>query len=217
MTVEDNILLSCINKKGNPEVNNKMNRIVGKMQLDKDINKLPQGMQSKLGKIEDEGIDISGGQWQKIAIARALLKEVPLYIFDEPTASLDPISECTFYELLLKAVENKTAIWITHRLGVAQLADEILVLDSGNIVERGNHKELMYMNGIYADMFGKEPNVVAIHAGLECGLFAKKIAGLDLISCGPDMFDVHTPDERLCISSTIRVWDYLKEVLKRLK
>lgn len=69
----------------------------------------------------------------------------------------------------------------------------------------------------YADMFGKEPNVVAIHAGLECGLFAKKIAGLDLISCGPDMFDVHTPDERLCISSTIRVWDYLKEVLKRLK
>ena len=68
----------------------------------------------------------------------------------------------------------------------------------------------------YTDMFGKEPNVVAIHAGLECGLFAKKIAGLDLISCGPDMFDVHTPDERLCISSTIRVWDYLKEVLKRL-
>ncbi len=76
---------------------------------------------------------------------------------------------------------------------------------------------LEIFKGTYTDLFGEEPKVVAIHAGLECGLFAKKIAGLDLISCGPDMFDVHTPDERLCISSTIRVWDYLKEVLKRLK
>ena len=70
---------------------------------------------------------------------------------------------------------------------------------------------------VYTDMYGKAPEVVAIHAGLECGLFAKKIPGLDLISLGPDMHDVHTPDERLSISSTIRVWDYLKAVLKKLK
>ena len=69
----------------------------------------------------------------------------------------------------------------------------------------------------WTEKFGVEPHVVAIHAGLECGLFAKKIPGLDLISLGPDMHDVHTPDERLCISSTIRVWDYLKDVLKKLK
>ena len=69
----------------------------------------------------------------------------------------------------------------------------------------------------WTEKFGVEPHVVAIHAGLECGLFAKKIPGLDLISLGPDMHDVHTPDERLCISSTARVWDYLKEVLKKLK
>ncbi|MBR2382716.1 MAG: aminoacyl-histidine dipeptidase, partial [Anaerotignum sp.] len=69
----------------------------------------------------------------------------------------------------------------------------------------------------WAETFGAEPKVVAIHAGLECGLFAKKIPGLDLISLGPDMHDVHTPDERLSISSTIRVWDYLKVVLKKLK
>ena len=61
------------------------------------------------------------------------------------------------------------------------------------------------------------PKVVAIHAGLECGLFAKKIPGLDLISLGPNMYDVHTPDERLSISSTIRIWEYLKLVLARLK
>ena len=69
----------------------------------------------------------------------------------------------------------------------------------------------------WTETFGVEPHVVAIHAGLECGLFAKKIPGLDLISLGPDMHDVHTPDERLSISSTIRVWDYLKVVLKKLK
>lgn len=69
----------------------------------------------------------------------------------------------------------------------------------------------------WIEKFGKEPKVVAIHAGLECGLFAKKIPGLDLISLGPDMHDVHTPDERLSISSTIRVWEYLKYVLKKLK
>lgn len=69
----------------------------------------------------------------------------------------------------------------------------------------------------WVEKFGEEPKVVAIHAGLECGLFAQKIPGLDLISLGPDMHDVHTPDERLCISSTIRVWEYLKAVLKKLK
>ena len=69
----------------------------------------------------------------------------------------------------------------------------------------------------WEEKFGVEPKVVAIHAGLECGLFAKKIPGLDLISLGPDMHDVHTPDERLSISSTIRIWEYLKVVMKKLK
>ena len=69
----------------------------------------------------------------------------------------------------------------------------------------------------YKELFGDGPEVKAIHAGLECGLFAKKIPGLDLISLGPNMYDVHTPDERLSISSTIRIWEYLKLVLARLK
>lgn len=80
-----------------------------------------------------------------------------------------------------------------------------------------NSELLQIFKDAWTEKFGAEPHVVAIHAGLECGLFAKKIPGLDLISLGPDMHDVHTPDERLCISSTIRVWDYLKLVLKKLK
>ncbi|MDO4530707.1 MAG: aminoacyl-histidine dipeptidase [Bacillota bacterium] len=80
-----------------------------------------------------------------------------------------------------------------------------------------NSELLSIFKDAWTEHFGAEPKVVAIHAGLECGLFAKKIPGLDLISLGPDMHDVHTPDERLSISSTIRVWDYLKAVLKKLK
>ena len=80
-----------------------------------------------------------------------------------------------------------------------------------------NSELLNIFREAWTEKFGKEPKVVAIHAGLECGLFAKKIPGLDLISLGPDMHDVHTPDERLSISSTIRVWEYLKYVLKKLK
>ena len=68
----------------------------------------------------------------------------------------------------------------------------------------------------YQEMYGKEAEISAIHAGLECGLFSEKIPGLDMVSIGPEMHDVHTPDERLSISSTIRVWEFLKEVLKRM-
>ena len=80
-----------------------------------------------------------------------------------------------------------------------------------------NSEMLRIFKEVWVEKFGEEPKVVAIHAGLECGLFAKKIPGLDLISLGPNMYDVHTPDERLSISSTIRIWEYLKLVLARLK
>ena len=80
-----------------------------------------------------------------------------------------------------------------------------------------NSELLRIFKEVWVEKFSEEPKVVAIHAGLECGLFAKKIPGLDLISLGPNMYDVHTPDERLSISSTIRIWEYLKLVLARLK
>lgn len=82
---------------------------------------------------------------------------------------------------------------------------------------RPNSELLGIFKETYREFYGREPEVVAIHAGLECGLFSRKIKDLDMISFGPDMYDVHTPEERLSISSTIRVWEYLKEVLKRLK
>lgn len=80
-----------------------------------------------------------------------------------------------------------------------------------------NSKLTAFFGEIYEKMYDKKPRIEAIHAGLECGLFAEKINGLDMISIGPEMYDVHTPDERLSISSTMRVWDFVKEVLANLK
>ena len=73
------------------------------------------------------------------------------------------------------------------------------------------------MANVYRDMYGKDPVVQAIHAGLECGLFSEKIPGVDIISTGPTALDIHTPDERMSISSAARFWEYLLEVLRRMK
>ncbi|WP_317854328.1 M20/M25/M40 family metallo-hydrolase [Chakrabartyella piscis] len=80
-----------------------------------------------------------------------------------------------------------------------------------------NSEMLAFFGKVYEDMYGKAPRIEAIHAGLECGLFAQKMPGLDMVSIGPEMYDVHTPDERLSIASTLRVWDYLKTVLANIK
>ena len=102
---------------------------------------------------------------------------------------------------------------------------EIAEFNDGIVGERGAYPAWEYkkdshlrdvMRETYVDMYGKEPEIITIHAGLECGIFSEKIEGLDCVSIGPDNFDIHTPDERLSISSTARVWDYLKEVLKKI-
>lgn len=121
--------------------------------LDEMIAELKNGMDTPLGKIKDGGQDISGGQWQRVAIARSLLSHAPVKILDEPTAALDPISESNVYSEFEKLMRGKTTVFISHRLGSTKLADEILVIDNGKIAERGTHNELMNANGQYAAMF----------------------------------------------------------------
>ena len=72
------------------------------------------------------------------------------------------------------------------------------------------------MKEVYVECYGKEPEIITIHAGLECGIFSEKIPGLDCVSIGPDNFDIHTPEEHLSVSSTARVWEYLKKVLTKI-
>lgn len=114
---------------------------------------LPNGTDTCLGKIKKNGVDLSGGQWQKIAIGRALYQRASIRIMDEPTAALDPVSESNVYRIFGEASRDVTTIFITHRLGAARLADTIVVLDGGNAAETGSHEELMAKQGIYAEMF----------------------------------------------------------------
>lgn len=117
------------------------------------IAALPNGIHTHLGRLEEDGSDISGGQWQRIAIARALIKKASVCIMDEPTAALDPESEQSIYHLLYEMFTDKLGILITHRLGGASKADEILVLRSGKLVEEGTFDKLMTANGTFSELY----------------------------------------------------------------
>lgn len=102
------------------------------------------------------GTDLSGGEWQKLAIARGLFKDSELIILDEPTASLDPIIENEILSKFIEATKKKTAVIISHRIGICTKADKIVVLKSGRVVETGNHSELISANGEYARLFNEQ-------------------------------------------------------------
>ena len=106
-----------------------------------------------LREFDDEGIMLSGGEAQKIAIARAFYKNCPYVILDEPSANLDPIAEYKLNHAMLEAAKHKTVIFISHRLSTTVIADKIYVMENGEIIEAGSHEELMSQNGTYAKMF----------------------------------------------------------------
>lgn len=113
---------------------------------------LPDGFDTYLGRTFGE-TDVSGGQWQRLALARAFFRDADLLVLDEPTAALDPLAELALFERFAELVRGRTAIMISHRLGMARLADRIVVLHDGAIVEAGHHEELMAVGGRYAQMF----------------------------------------------------------------
>jgi ATP-binding cassette subfamily B protein len=107
--------------------------------LDGTVAELPGGADTPLGKIKENGHEISGGEWQRVAMARSLISRAPVKILDEPTAALDPIGESRVYGEFEKLMRGKTTIFISHKLGSTKLADEILVIDGGRVIERGTH------------------------------------------------------------------------------
>jgi ATP-binding cassette subfamily B protein len=113
------------------------------------IKTLPQGLNTKLGKTFSDGIELSIGQWQKIALARALYRNAPLIILDEPTSSLDAHSEREFYNNLIATIKDKTLILVTHRLSAIKLADYVYFLENGAILEEGTHKDLISLKKKY--------------------------------------------------------------------
>lgn len=121
--------------------------------FDSVVNKLPSGFESMLGK-EFGGTSLSGGEWQKLAMSRAFFRDANILILDEPTAALDPKSEHEVFQKFAENTENKTTFFITHRLGSVRMADWILVLKNGELIEKGTHAELLAKkNGEYAHLF----------------------------------------------------------------
>ena len=104
------------------------------------LQELPKGLDTYLNKtLDKEGVEMSGGEKQKIALARALYKDSPFIVLDEPTAALDPVAEAEIYSKFNEIIEDKTAIYISHRLSSCKFCDEILVFDKGTVVQQGSH------------------------------------------------------------------------------
>ncbi len=120
---------------------------------DQVVEKLPHGYDQLLGRRFGGGVDLSGGEWQKIALARAYLRDAQLLILDEPTASLDARSEYEVFQRFSELTQGKTALLISHRFSTVRMADRIVVLEDGSVVEQGGHGELIARGGRYAQMF----------------------------------------------------------------
>lgn len=121
--------------------------------VDQIATQLPLGLNSPLGRDLLNGSELSGGQWQKVALARAFVRDADVVFLDEPTSSLDAQAEQEFFQKVLSLAKNKTTIACSHRLSITPMVDRILVLQEGRIVEEGGHGELLRANGVYARMF----------------------------------------------------------------
>ena len=114
---------------------------------------MPAGLDTVLGRWFDEGVELSLGEWQKIALARALYREAPIVVLDEPTSGMDALAEQRFFAAFRACIAGRTGIVVSHRFSTVKMADHIVVLDGGRLAEVGSHDELVAAGGLYARMF----------------------------------------------------------------
>ena len=154
MTVKDNILLG---EKSTPENEERVATALKKAGIYERIESLPKGIHTMMTKeFDEEGVVLSGGESQKVAVARAFYRICPIKIFDEPSSALDPIAEYELFQSIMQERRQNTMIFISHRLSSVKNVDYVLMLEHGQIIERGTHKELMQREGSYATMYRKQ-------------------------------------------------------------
>jgi len=121
--------------------------------VDPVIRRLPQGYDTPLGCWFEKGHELSVGEWQKVALARAFLRDSQIVVLDEPTSSLDPLAEEELFRHFRQAIHGRGAVLISHRFSTVQMADHIYVLDKGRVVEQGTHRQLLETDGLYARLY----------------------------------------------------------------
>lgn len=130
-----------------------MKRCIDQAGLTEKIDSLPKGVETHIGRVFEDGIDLSGGELQRLMLARALYKNAPIIVLDEPTSALDPIAESEIYNKYSELTDGRMAIYISHRLASTRFCDRIILIAEGGIDEEGTHDELIARNGHYADLF----------------------------------------------------------------
>jgi ATP-binding cassette subfamily B protein len=150
MTARENIAVGSVDRLDQQE---EIELAAHKSLADTVVRKLAGGYDQMLGRRFEGGVELSGGEWQKMALARAYLRDAQLLILDEPTAALDARSELEVFERFAELTAGKMALLISHRFSTVRMADRIVVLSGGRLIEEGTHQELMDKNGLYAGMF----------------------------------------------------------------
>jgi ATP-binding cassette subfamily B protein len=150
LTLKENIAVGEISEIDNWE---RLENAAEKSLADQVVAQVPDGYDQRLGKRFKSGRELSGGQWQKVAIARAYMKEANVMVLDEPTSALDARAETEAFNRFINLTKGKTAVIISHRFSTVRIADRILVLQNGSVLEIGTHEELMLNDKLYAQLF----------------------------------------------------------------